>query len=48
MVVEVGLEDVGSISDAALGIRVVLTGTPLPDLSVIDMSFAGRVLEAQE
>ena len=48
MVVEVGLEDVGSISDAALGIRVVLTGTPLPDLSAIDMCFARRVLEAQE
>ena len=48
MVAEVRVEDVSGISNTALSIGVVLAWTPLPDLSVINVSFAGRMVEAQE
>ena len=48
VVVDIRVEDVGGISNTALSIRVVLARTPLPDLSIIDVSFARRVSEAQE
>ena len=48
MVTEFSHENVGGISNTALSIGIVLTRAPLPDLSVINMSFAGRMVEAQE
>ena len=48
MVADVRVEDVGGISNTALSIGVVLARAPLPDLSVIDMSFSRRMSETQE
>ena len=48
VIVEVSNEDTRGISNAALSIRVVLARTPLPDLSIVNVSFARRMFEAQE
>lgn len=41
-------EDVGNITDAALIIRVILTGTRLPGTVVIKVGFPRWVVEFQE
>ena len=48
MVTDITTEDVGNISNTALSIGIVLARTPLPDLTIINVSFAGRMVEAQE
>lgn len=48
MVTDVSNEYIRGISDAALGISVVLAGAPLPDLPIVNVSFAGRMPEAQK
>lgn len=48
MVIDVGDEDIGGISNAALSIGVVLTRAPHPDLYIINVSFAGRMVVTQE
>lgn len=48
MVVNIRVEDIGSVSDTTLAIGIVLARAPLPNRSIIDVSFAGWVLEAQE
>ena len=48
MVADVRVEDVGGVSNAALSIGIVLARAPLPNLSIVDMSFSRRVFEAQE
>ena len=40
---DVRVEDIGDISNAPLSIGIVLARTLLPDLSIIDVSFARRV-----
>ena len=47
MITKVSNKDAGSISNAALSIRVVLARTPLPDLAIVNVSFARRMVEAQ-
>ena len=48
VVVNVGNEYIGGISNAALSIGVVLTRAPLPDLCIVNVSFAGRMVVTQE
>lgn len=48
MIIGVSDEDVWSISNAALSIGVILARTPLPDHSIINVSFTRRMVEAQE
>ena len=48
MVTDITVEDVGNISNTALSIGIVLARTPLPDLTIINVSFAGRMVETQE
>lgn len=48
MVAEIRVEDAGSISNTTLRTGVVLARTPLPDLSIVDVSFARRMSETQE
>jgi hypothetical protein len=48
MIIEVTKKDAGSIPNAALSIGVVLAGTPLPNLPIINVSFAGGMPVAQE
>ena len=48
MIIRINNKEVGSISNATLSASVVLTRTPLPDLSIVNVSFAGRMLVAQE
>ena len=48
VVADVRVKNAGSISNTALSVGIVLARTPLPDLSVINVSFAGRMVEAQE
>jgi len=47
MIIRVSNKDVGGISNATLSIGVVLTRTPLPNPSIINVSFAGWMLVAQ-
>ena len=47
VITKVSNKEVGSIPNAALSIRVVLTRTPLPDLSIVNVGFARRMVEAQ-
>ena len=48
MVTDIGIEDGGNISDTTLSVGVVLANAPLPRLSIIDVCFARRMVEAQE
>ena len=48
MIIGVGNKEVGGISNAALSIGIVLTRALLPDLSIVNMSFARRMPVAQE
>jgi len=46
MIISVSNKDVRSIPNAALKIDVVLAGAPLPDHSIVNVSFAGRMVVA--
>ena len=48
MIIGVRNKEVGGISNAALSIGVVLTRALLPDLSIVNVSFARRMPVAQE
>ena len=48
MIVNVSDKYVRSISNAALRIDVVLARAPLPDRSIVNVSFAGRMVVAPE
>ena len=48
VIVHISVEDVGGIPNTALSVGIVLTRTPLPNLPIIDVSFARRMVEAQE
>jgi len=48
MIISVSNKEVGGISNATLNIGVVLAGTPLPDPSIVNVSFARRMPVAQE
>ena len=48
VVTDVSLEDIGSISHATSGIRVILARAPHPDLSLVNVRFARRMPETHK
>ena len=48
VVADVRVKYICGISNTTLSIRIVLARTPLPDLSIVDMSLARRMPEVQE